>query len=224
MRAYLDYHGIPYRVVEVDPLRKSELKKFSADYRKVPIALIDEKQVNGSAAVIEAVRLATGADTGDKINAISSVEEQWLQWLDNHLIHLIAPNIYRTPGESLQTFNYITDYSKFSWWDRATIRYTGAAAMYMIGKRLKKKYNIDDERSAMHEAIEQWMAAIRNGGSNFLDGRNEPGVVDLSVYGVLKAIQTFDTFADLRAQNEEFSRWFDQMQNIVGDSSEISRE
>lgn len=221
VRAYLDYHGISYRVVEVDPLRKTELKKFAPEYRKVPIALIDNKQVNGSSDVIEAVRTATGQNVNE---SISSTERQWLAWLDDHLIHLIAPNIYRSPGESLQTFNYIAEKSKFSWWERATIKYTGAAAMYMIGKRLKKKYDLNDVRLAMHDAVSQWMAALREGGSDYLDGRKEPGVADLSVYGVLKALQTFDTFSDLRKQNEEFARWFDRMQAIIGDSAEIKGE
>lgn len=224
VRAYLDYHKVPYRVVEVDPLRKTELKVLEGDYRKVPIAIINDKQFNGSAAVIDAVDvLMRGDPVNEKTVADADPrtkeEKDWIDWLDNHLIHLIAPNIYRTPSESLQTFNYIADKSKFSAWQRATIRYTGAAAMYMIGKRLKKKYDIKDEREAIHEAVKDWMQAIRKGGSMYLDGKKEPGVADLSVYGVLKAIETFDTFAEVRERNEEFAQWFDRTKQIVGESS-----
>lgn len=215
VRAYLDYHGIPYQVVEVDPLRKTELKDFSEDYRKVPIALINNKQVNGSGAVIETVRSLV--ETGDKTRA-SDLEKRWLGWLDDHLIHLIAPNIYRTPGESLQTFNYIAEKGNFSSLQRSTIRYIGAAAMYVIGKRLKKKYNVADEREAIHGAVAEWMGGVRDTGGVFLNGGDRPGVADLSVYGVLKAISTFDTFADIRTRNEEFAQWFDRMKLIVGDS------
>lgn len=228
VRAFLDYHGIAYRVVEVDPLRKTELKRFSSDYRKVPIALIDGQQVNGSAAVIEAVRAAhaargAGGCKGEALGVTrepTAAQREWLTWLDDHLIHLIAPNIYRSPTESLQTFNYIADKSKFSWWDRATIRYTGAAAMYVIGKRLKKKYIAgDDERGAMYAAVDQWMAAVSKGGGRFLEGGDQPGVADLSVYGVLKALETFDTFADIRTRNNEFAQWFDDMKRVVGEPS-----
>lgn len=223
VRAFLDYHGIPYRVVEVDPLRKTELKQFSADYRKVPIALINSKQVNGSAAVISTVQshLLQSEDTPTKN---MEVEQKWLKWVDDHLIHLIAPNIYKTPGESLQTFNYITEKSKFSAWERASIRYTGAAAMYMIGKRLKKKYGIEDARESIHDAVDKWMKAVSEGGSGFLEGRKTPGVADLSVYGVLKAIKTFDTFGEIREKNQEFAEWFDRMAVVVGESSQTVEE
>jgi hypothetical protein len=29
-------------------------------------------------------------------------------WVDNHLVHLLSPNIYRTPTEALQAFDYLT--------------------------------------------------------------------------------------------------------------------
>lgn len=143
-----------------------------------------------------------------------------MKWLDDHFIHLIAPNIYRTPAESLQTFNYITDKSKFTWWQRASIRYSGAAAMYVIGRRLKKKYEITDERKEIHNAISEWMKAIHDGGSDFLNGEQKPGVVDLSMYGVLKAIETFDTFDDLRKQNADFASWYDRVKEMVGVSTQ----
>lgn len=40
VRAFLDFHALPYRVVEVNPVRKAEIK-FSS-YRKVPILLAQE--------------------------------------------------------------------------------------------------------------------------------------------------------------------------------------
>lgn len=219
VRAYLDYHKIPYRVVEVDPLRKTELRDFSKEYRKVPIALINSQQVNGSSNVISTVELLKSGKGKDEFS-FSPVEDRWMKWLDDHFIHLISPNIYRTPAESLQTFNYITDKSKFTWWQRASIRYTGAAAMYFIGRRLKKKYDINDERQEIHAAIHDWMKAINDGGTDFLDGQKTPGVVDLSMYGVLKAIETFDTFDELRKQNGDFASWYDRVKEIVGTSTQ----
>ena len=42
VRAFLDYYGIEYEKVEVNPLLKTEIK-FS-EYRKVPIIIIDDQQ------------------------------------------------------------------------------------------------------------------------------------------------------------------------------------
>lgn len=41
--AFLDYHDIPYKVVEVNPLSKKELKW--SDYKKVPILTVDGEQL-----------------------------------------------------------------------------------------------------------------------------------------------------------------------------------
>lgn len=220
VRAYLDYHNIPYRVVEVDPLRKTELKHLSADYRKVPIAFVNGEQVNGSGNVIDTVNALMH---GDKAQ-LNTEEQRWLKWLDDHFIHLIAPNIYRTAGESLQTFNYIADNAKFSAFQRSTIRYTGALAMYFVGRKKKKQYNIEDERLAMHEALREWTNAIRDGGGKFLGGSNSPSVADLSIYGVLKAIATFDAFAEIIEKNPELHEWYGRTQAAVGDTSLTARE
>lgn len=46
LAAFLDYHDIPYRVVEVNPMSKSELKW--SEYKKVPVLLVDGEQLNDS--------------------------------------------------------------------------------------------------------------------------------------------------------------------------------
>lgn len=217
VRAYLDYHNIPYSVVEVDPLRKKELS-FSDSYKKVPIALIDGVQVNGSGEVISHMHETLGLQT-----ASSEEDKRWLQWLDDKLIHLIAPNIYRTPTESLQTFEYIAEHGNFTTFQRSTIRYTGAAAMYFIGKKLKKKYDVNDAREEIHSAVREWTTAITKNGGKFLGG-DKPGMADLSIYGVLRAIETFDTFREIRERNSELGDWFDRTRLAVGDTCVVGRE
>jgi len=44
--AFLDYHDIPYKVVEVNPLSKKEIKW--SEYQKVPILVVDGEQLNDS--------------------------------------------------------------------------------------------------------------------------------------------------------------------------------
>ena len=44
VRTFLDYYGFKYKIVEVDPIFKKEIK-FS-EYRRVPILVIDDIQVS----------------------------------------------------------------------------------------------------------------------------------------------------------------------------------
>lgn len=44
--AFLDYYDVPYKVVEVNPLSKKEIKW--SDYKKVPIVVMDGEQLQDS--------------------------------------------------------------------------------------------------------------------------------------------------------------------------------
>lgn len=48
----------------------------------------------------------------------------------------------------------------FSITERITAKYAGAAAMYFVSKRLKKKHNITDERATLYEAADTWVDAL----------------------------------------------------------------
>ena len=43
VRAFLDYQGLPYEVVEVNPVMRKEIKWST--YRKVPILMVDGEVV-----------------------------------------------------------------------------------------------------------------------------------------------------------------------------------
>lgn len=66
-------------------------------------------------------------------------EMKWRQWADDWLVHLISPNVYRTPAEALASFDYIVREGKFGAVEGAVAKYMGAAAMYLISKRLKSR-------------------------------------------------------------------------------------
>lgn len=54
----------------------------------------------------------------------------------------------------------------FSTMERFSVKYAGAAIMYMVSKKLKKRHNITDERAALYDAAQTWTAALD--GKDFL--------------------------------------------------------
>lgn len=66
-------------------------------------------------------------------------EMKWRQWADDWLVHLISPNVYRTTGEALASFDYIVREGKFGTFEGFFAKYVGAAAMFLISKRLKNR-------------------------------------------------------------------------------------
>uniref|UniRef100_A0A6N2LH75 Prostaglandin E synthase 2 n=1 Tax=Salix viminalis TaxID=40686 RepID=A0A6N2LH75_SALVM len=306
VKAYLDYYDIPYKVVEVNPISKKEIKW--SDYKKVPILLVDGEQlVDSSAAIIdklgnkihgkEIVDSASDKDDDEEkkwrrvplsfspnlhvyisalglppqvselviyissqqmflcylyqtVNlimlkirnenlfdldalvmaalfgenlALSQIDCCWVafvsytRWVDNHLVHVLSPNIYRNTSEALESFEYITNNGNFSFTERITVKYAGAAAMYFVSKNLKKKYNITDERAALYEAVETWVDALN--GREFLGG-SKPNLADLAVFGVLRPIRYLRSGRDMVEQTR-IGDWYTRMENAVGESSRM---
>ncbi|GBG30618.1 Prostaglandin E synthase 2 [Hondaea fermentalgiana] len=209
-QTFLEFHAIPHERIEVNPLTKAEIK-FSS-YRMVPFAMVGDTQINGSGEIIKTM---LGED-----KPLSASEEKWFQWVDDHLVHVLPANIYRSPGEALQAFDYITNESNFSAMQKLSIRYAGALAMFMIAKRSKKKYNLsDDPRQDLFEAVDKW-AGEGLAGKRFHSGSDVPDTADLAVFGVLRSIEgNYGTWKDLSekdlAHKDAFWTWYKSVKEQV---------
>ncbi len=200
VKAALDYKGLDYELVEVNPLNKKELS-FSPEYRKVPILVTDEHQINGSTEILEFL---------DKEFPERPVfdgtpeEKQWFDWANDTLVPALPPVIYATFGKALAAFGYITKVGQFSWLQKRLIRYSGALAMTIIAKKGAKKRGIKNPVLHFETQIAQWGRAL--GEDEFLGGER-PNAADLTVYGYLKAIQTLPAFRYVSRHPRVYS-WF----------------
>jgi len=256
VRAFLDYYGFSYEVVEVEPVRKKQIK-FSPDHKKVPIVTTSatEKPLIESSQIISI--LATylkKKDTDlkkvldlypehremdmkskkevtvmphkffvmldeatDQDIQYAREEREWREWIDNHFIHLISPNVYRTWTESLETFDYFDRAGEwkrnFSSVERLTAIYLGAAIMYLVAKQLKTRHNITDERKAMKDAFKEFLEA--KGGRKFMGG-DEPNLADLSLYGAINSFVGCRAFAEMRNETK-IGQWFEDVHTAVAE-------
>nr|GEX20475.1 prostaglandin E synthase 2-like [Tanacetum cinerariifolium] len=202
VKAYLDYYDIPYKVVEVNPFSKKEIKW--SEYKKVPILMVDGETLVDSSAIIDQM--------GSKFNPVkaSSVvstdddeEKKWRRWVDDHL--------------ALESFDYIANNGNFSTYEKYTVKYAGAVAMYFVSKKLNKKYNITDERAALYDAAEAWVDALDS--REFLGG-SKPNLADLAVFGVLRPIRYLRSGKDM-VEHTRIGEWYSRMESAVGESSRI---
>jgi microsomal prostaglandin-E synthase 2 len=147
---------------------------------------------------------------------------KWLDFADKRLAVLLFPNITRNMFESWEAFGYINGVPHFNPIQKIVLRTTGALAMRLANGKIKKKYNIEDERSALMDVVDEW---VRDGlaGKNF-HGGEAPDLADVSVFGCLKSIQSFTTFASLVGEaDRSFLVWFNRMKQEIGESSCVSR-
>eukprot|EP00051_Salpingoeca_urceolata_P024881 m.442290 g.442290 ORF g.442290 m.442290 type:complete len:319 (-) comp20286_c2_seq12:65-1021(-) len=215
VRTFLDYCRVPYNVVEVDPLSKKEIK-FSSDYKKVPIVVLGDEQLNDSTEII--TRLAAHTS-----NVVSGTEEEatWRAWVDSHLVHLLPANIYRTPGEAIRSFDYLLENGNFTVTQRTLSRYVGAISMYLLCKlKLNKKYGITEPRQQLYDAVNEWTTHL---GDRDFNGGGHPDLADLAVFGALRSVESLATFDDMVA-NTSVEPWFYRMKEAVGPSSRITAE
>ncbi|KAG9477656.1 hypothetical protein GDO78_012917 [Eleutherodactylus coqui] len=258
VRAFLDYHQLPYEVVEVNPVLRKEIK-FS-DYRKVPILIANAKtsmQLNDSSVIISAIKtflvcrkgleeivsyypaMKVTNDKGKEVTEYQNrywlmlteeetlrlyqskesqkEEMKWRQWADDWLVHLISPNVYRTPGEALASFDYIVREGNFGSVEGVFAKYIGASAMFFIGKRLKNRHNLqDDVRQDLYKAANTWVAAV--GKHRMFLGGSQPNLADLAVYGVLRVMEGLQAFDDMMA-NTKIEPWYQRMTQAIQDQS-----
>jgi len=246
VRAFLDYYGIEYEKVEVNPVSRKEIK-FS-DYRKVPIVKSDNHQINDSSLIISVLKsyiIGKGSidvlltyypflEDDDKKgkghyqnvynimyqqgfsreqNLAIREESKWRRWVDEIFVHTLSPNIYRTMNESLKAMEYITEVGNFSDWEKKVIYYSGAVAMYLIGKRLKMRHHLrNDVRESLYEEARRWTHNV--GSKRPFMGGTQPNLADLNMYGVISAIEGLDAFDDLM-KNTKIGPWYKRMKTQV---------
>ncbi|KAI7742827.1 hypothetical protein M8C21_005667 [Ambrosia artemisiifolia] len=215
VKAFLDYYDVPYKVVEVNPFSKKEIKW--SEYKKVPILMVDGEPLVDSSAIIDQMGNKIISVKASSLVSNDDEENKWRRWVDDHLVHMLSPNIYRNTTEALESFDYIANNGNFNFYEKYSVKYAGAAAMYFVSKKLKKKYNITDERAALYDAAETWVDALD--GRDFLGG-SKPNLADLAVFGVLRPIRQLKSGKDM-VEHTRIGDWYSRMESAVGESSRI---
>ena len=84
-----------------------------------------------------------------------------MEWADKVWVQSLPPNIYRTPAESLQAFDYVAENSNhFNEWQRIVLRYAGAAFLFTMWQIKSYKRGIKDKRQYAYDAANTWADAV----------------------------------------------------------------
>ncbi|XP_077002095.1 prostaglandin E synthase 2 isoform X3 [Tamandua tetradactyla] len=153
VRAFLDFHALPYQVVEVNPVRKTEIK-FSS-YRKVPILLAQEgdclQQLNDSSVIISALK--TYLVSGQPLEEIITY----------------YPPMKATNEQGKE----VTEFCNKYW---LMLDEKEAQRLYG-GKEARTHHLQDDVRVDLYEAANKWVTAV--GKDRPFMGGQKPNLADL---------------------------------------------
>ncbi|KAH0615582.1 hypothetical protein JD844_005028 [Phrynosoma platyrhinos] len=212
VRAFLDYHRLPYEIVEVNP----QLNDSSVIISAIKTYLISRKSLEEIVSYYPPMKARNerGKEVTEYSNKYWLMEEmKWRKWADDWLVHLISPNVYRTPGEALASFDYIVREGKFGPVEGAFAKYVGAAAMFFISKRLKSRHHLQDNvREDLYKAANDWVKAV--GKHRMFMGGAEPNLADLAVYGVLRVMEGLEAFDDMMTHTN-IQPWYHRMEAAI---------
>ena len=216
IKTLLDLHRVPYETTEVNPLTKKEIKEWSGGYRKVPIAVLAGEQINDSPVIANTLMDSLGTagvlSKSELATFRSPKALEWAEWSDKQLAVLLFPNITRSFSESYQAFGYVMDVPHFSNLDKWANQLIGSFFMWMAQGKIKKKYNIENEREAVIDGINKWVA--EGVGKGPYAGGKTPNFADVCVFGCLKAIDRTDAFKELM-ESTEVKPWYVRMSERV---------
>ncbi len=219
VKALLHYKKIPYQSIEVHPLNKKEIS-FSKTYKKVPIYIDRQgKQHDDSTPIMQWIDQEFSENpVFSKEGKVQEEENKWLQWADATLVRSLPPLIYGTMGDALKAFDYITQEEKFSWWQKFSVKYSGALVMNMIGKRNAKQLGITNPTATVLNHLQTWAQALA--GKDFLGG-NKPNGADLAIYGILKSIETLPAFSLLEKVPKVLS-WYENVRELTPNTASFN--
>jgi len=217
VKAYLDYLRIPYETVEVNPLTKGEMK-FS-EYKKVPVVVFDELQVNDSSPILDHVNKFLISPAG-ATSLLTADTEKWSDWSEKRLAVMLYPNITRNLNESWECFGYTSEVLEWNPIVRIGTRMAGAGAMMLANGKIKKKYGIVDERAELEVVLQEWTSAV--GSKDFLHG-SAVTLPDLMVYGVLRSIEGLSTWKEIMQASPALKAWYDRVQEVTPSCEMVKR-
>lgn len=245
-KSLLAYAKLDYDRIEVNPLTKQELKPWSGDYRKVPIAIIDEEQINGSDKIIDTLlnlpyvqqylqnrwNEEEEHDNGDEnatttmtMQQFSSSEnsQKWMKFAADDLAALLYPNICGTLGDSYDAFRYVHNVDSFTTGQRVSIQLLGSLAMYFAASKVKSKRNITNEKKALQEALDRFeQEGLENGKLSFCSGLSTPNLGDLAVFGVLYAVNGLNAHIEsIQLRGGPVKEWYERMHlSVMGEEAQ----
>ncbi len=207
IRALLGSRGIPYADVEVEPMKKAELKWGGWD--KVPVFVdVDGTAMEESNDILHYI----DSKHGNLFPRAGNDPEQdrWMEFSNKVLGKSIVAVIYRTFGSSFRALEYVNGIENFSRKDKIVNKYLGGFVMKMVGRSRAKLFE-----QPPRENLKTQLDKLSGGLNGDFFGGESPNGADFANYGILRSMQGLEGFDILEDHSEGFG-WYNRMQLISG--------
>jgi len=179
------------------------------DHAKVPVLKDDDKVIVESAAIVDYINehYAQAPKSEDS--------KRWTDWVDETLVHYLPPLIHPNFTTSWKNFGAIMLADQYPAFKGFIVRLGGSIVMPKVAKRMKAKYDINDEKTEFLAAIDQWSDEGLADKSFY--GGDKPDFVDCSVFGVLRSGDQLGIVDMAKNHNSTFAAWYDRCYPIMSE-------
>merc|ERR1712232_167975 len=218
-KAFLDYYGIPYDAVEVEPMFKSQIG--DSKYKKLPQLRFGGK--DGAFLVDSDIIVDTLAEhVGVGAQLKDAEVQKWRSWSRETLVRHITLNFNRTLVEAWQGYAYIDAFDTIPLTNKVFLKVVGAPVMYLVAKyktlpalvRAGDLKADDDYREVLHRQVNRFVSEVEISDNKPFHGGAAPDLADIDVYGVLQSVRGHRVYDDL-LQHTSIAPWMLRMDEMT---------
>jgi len=207
VRSLLNWKGVEYSSVEVDPVTKAEIRW--ANWKSVPVFVdADGTQVNDSNSILHYVDEKLGGAARFARNGKNEAQDRWLSFSDQTLAKSIVPVVYGDFRSSLAAMAYVTSVERFSGWQAFKAKWLGAVVMRLVGRSRAKLFDLPPE-----ENLSAQLDLLSGAFSPDFLGGSAPDGADFANYGILRSTQGLRGF-DIVEGHPTAGPWYRRMQEL----------
>jgi hypothetical protein len=193
LHAFLDVEGIAHRRVEVDPWKRTILKRFASGDQPVPaVPLVafgasEETPLSKAQEIIDAIQTRRGEG---RCGPFTNAQKNQCMRISERVLPLVALNRHLTLASSRETVRFIgvEEESQWGWWRAFVSRHLVPVLYWRIWHKMGNAVMRDtgyaqcSPQQALVTELEKWQQDGKNGG-DALFGGPKPNVVDVWLYG-----------------------------------------
>ncbi len=209
VRSLLSWKGVDYRQVEVDPMKKTELKW--SEWNATPVFVDrDGTQVNDSNDILHYIN--SNYEGGEKfpVKGSDEAQDQWMNFSGDILGKSILPVIYNSYSSSRRALRYVSDVESFSALQKWKAIWLGGIIMRMVGKSRGKMFELPAEENLTYQ-----LDVLSGGFTGDFFGGSSPNGADFANYGILRSMQGLRGW-NIVESHAKAGPWFALMQSTTG--------
>mmetsp|Transcript_15863 Transcript_15863/g.48474 ORF Transcript_15863/g.48474 Transcript_15863/m.48474 type:complete len:289 (+) Transcript_15863:55-921(+) len=222
-RSVLDYFGVPWTRVDVNP-RTFEETEWSGAHPPV-LRAADQTVCRGPREIVAYVLTVLSddgvLDSATAAHFFSDAAQRRTQWVMDELVRVSGLYQARSLSESLRCYAYALWAPAFSLCERMRIVVVMGWRMARNRDALACKLGVSDPRRVLFGRLHAFIDEAIDGPGHAFAGGRTPDMGDFAVYGIVRATENMHTHSEL-CRDAQLGPWVERMEKIAGTSSMLS--